>query len=753
VLTLKETGRPGMNAYPVPVRRSALCESGFSSTGAVATNATMALGWKPTDVSTAYPLCDPTHHYLLTIRKVGATVTVWKQDVEVGSYTSSATTYAELLAEALTEYAGTTTGYVSRLVIVEAALDYTSFYQASGAVAGLWAPCGPGGPAPHTLLEFTDAASLDANSALRPALSANACSGGSASASSVSGEYTASRAFNGVSGGTTQYPDCWWSTGSAGQWVAYDFGAGNGKEIVSLRFQDYLYGNDRVKNFRVEYSDDGSTWDTAYSGVKANNQTSANPWTHVWFPSVGVHRHWRLYVVDSWSGLVLVQEVEMFEAVVGSTVAPGDWTLAAAQSTDTPTNNGCTLHPLDPATVGTLSDGNLTTTGDAKVTLRPTSGKWYYEKDGVGVSYDADTSGPFDPVLTAGTYNFGATAWNDSGPASDESPLMDAGLPEPAVLDPSEHVLIATFTAPTGERQDLTVGWDAENADWGLRLKNLDAAENWHYISTVAGLGYSNDAYSSASGAPRVALTTPLSVSGNTITIPSDLLTDGGTYAVEVFRVGPEYGFNIVTYTGTGALNTVAHGMGRVPFAVAVMPNDANEHPWVFNTTGTGWNGALSMLLTNAFTVSASVWNNTAPTSTMVTFGTNAAVNAAGNAYQMWVWSDAGVYREIDYTGTGVAGAGAATGDTGGTPEAILFLKDADGAYNWLAHWSMRSPDNPIDKYIRPNVYNAEGTYIALDILSNGFKAIAAQPAGWNTNGHQHVGIAVVHNPKYRNAY
>jgi hypothetical protein len=137
----------------------------------------------------------------------------------------------------------------------------------------------------------------------------------------------------------------------------------------------------------------------------------------------------------------------------------------------------------------------------------------------------------------------------------------------------------------------------------------------------------------------------------------------------------------------------------------------------------------------------------------MVTFGTNAAVNAAGNAYQMWVWSDAGVYREIDYTGTGVAGAGAATGDTGGTPEAILFLKDADGAYNWLAHWSMRSPDNPIDKYIRPNVYNAEGTYIALDILSNGFKAIAAQPAGWNTSGHQHVGIAVVHNPKYRNAY
>ena len=126
--------------YPTTIEYSALAESGFSSTGAVATDATIALGWKPTDVDTTYPLCDPTNHYLLTIRKVGTTVTVWKQDIEVGSYTTSATTYAGLLAEALTEYAGSTAGYVSRLIIVESALDYTTFYRQSSSVPGLWMP-------------------------------------------------------------------------------------------------------------------------------------------------------------------------------------------------------------------------------------------------------------------------------------------------------------------------------------------------------------------------------------------------------------------------------------------------------------------------------------------------------------------------------------------------------------------------------------------------------------------------------------
>jgi len=75
------------------------------------------------------------------------------------------------------------------------------------------------------------------------------------------------------------------------------------------------------------------------------------------------------------------------------------------QVLDSPSNSFCVLNPIDTNTSGTLSDGNLVTSGNARVTMQPASGQWYYEKDGSGVS----VSGAFNPSLTSGTYNFGSS--------------------------------------------------------------------------------------------------------------------------------------------------------------------------------------------------------------------------------------------------------------------------------------------------------------------------------------------------------
>ncbi|EGB15154.1 hypothetical protein DND132_1948 [Pseudodesulfovibrio mercurii] len=401
------------------------------------------------------------------------------------------------------------------------------------------------------------------------------------------------------------------------------------------------------------------------------------------------------------------------------------------------------------------------------VAVDPSAGKMWVRHNGAWILGGNPATGE-NPTLTfapqsvvpgVGEYNGGYVSvdFGQHGyayaPPDGFLPLCDASRPEPAVLDTSAHVLVTTFTAPAGAPRAITVGWDAEHTDWGLRLKNLDADENWRYISTVAGLGYSNDAYASASGAPRVALTTPLSASGGVITIPADLLTDGDTYAVEVLRVGPKSGFDIVTYTGTGAVRTVVHGLGSAPFAVLIMPNDATAHPWVFNTDALGWGTSLAALATDAATTSATCWNDTAPTDVGVTVATDAALNASGDAYQMWVWADAGVYREIDYTGSGTTGAGGAVAHLGGTPEAVLFLKDAAGAYHWPVHWAVRSASNPVDEYVNSDVYSAEAADDKMDFLSNGFKIIQSVTNGYNVGGHRHVGIAVAGNEKYRNGY
>jgi len=77
---------------------------------------------------------------------------------------------------------------------------------------------------------------------------------------------------------------------------------------------------------------------------------------------------------------------------------------------DSPTNNYCTLNPLDP-TGSTFSNGNLTTTGDATTTFDGIDGKWYYEKDGVGVTVDGAVG-----TVGSGAYNFGQRAFSGGIP-------------------------------------------------------------------------------------------------------------------------------------------------------------------------------------------------------------------------------------------------------------------------------------------------------------------------------------------------
>ena len=146
--------------FPTSIPYSALLESGYSSTGAPATNATIALGWKPTK-ATSTPLIDMTGHYAVTIRKVDSTVTVWKGGTELAAYGGAVgSTYAELVNNVLTFYGGAEEGYYSRIAIVEDSLTWSSFWEASDLVTGLYVPIILSGLTLHTLLDFSNAADL-----------------------------------------------------------------------------------------------------------------------------------------------------------------------------------------------------------------------------------------------------------------------------------------------------------------------------------------------------------------------------------------------------------------------------------------------------------------------------------------------------------------------------------------------------------------------------------------------------------------
>ena len=105
MLTPKEIGG-SLPVYGFDISCSALLEPGYASIGAVADQATIAVCFKPTAVNTAYPLCDPTNHYLLLVTRNGAVAEVRKNGVLLGSYVTTATSYAGVLSEALTALRG-----------------------------------------------------------------------------------------------------------------------------------------------------------------------------------------------------------------------------------------------------------------------------------------------------------------------------------------------------------------------------------------------------------------------------------------------------------------------------------------------------------------------------------------------------------------------------------------------------------------------------------------------------------------------
>ncbi|WP_319469373.1 discoidin domain-containing protein [uncultured Pseudodesulfovibrio sp.] len=305
-------GGSGANVFPVRIGYSALLESGYSSTGAVATDCTIAFGFKPTAASTV-PLNDTDGHYLLTIQKQGGTVKVWKQGVQLADYTGAVgATHAEFVANVLVAYCGNSKGYYSRLAIVQCVKSFLDFWELSPDVTGLWRPRNLAGLPLHTLLDFGDAANLGLdvsgngndwvlnglqsddtptdNATTRewaePAiLKSSAVAdvvlrqgmagvqqfvGGTPSASSTwpggspyGTGYTVEGGFDSANAYLT-HADIWMSNEVGGGTLTYDFGEGNTKELSSfgilssnINETGYSYS---PKDFVIEGSLDNKTW-------------------------------------------------------------------------------------------------------------------------------------------------------------------------------------------------------------------------------------------------------------------------------------------------------------------------------------------------------------------------------------------------------------------------------------------------------------------------------------------------------------
>lgn len=205
-------------------------------------------------------------------------------------------------------------------------------------------------------------------------------------------------------------------------------------------------------------------------------------------------------------------------------------------------------------------------------------------------------------------------------------------------------------------------------------------------------------------------------------------------------------GFSVVTYTGTGANATVGHGLGVAPKMVIVKNRSAVSSWRVYhaNANASPATGNLYLDATNAFTTDATSWNNTAPTSSVVSLGVSSAGNANGNNHVIYAFAEiAGFSKFGSYTGNGSADGPFVY--CGFRPKFVLW-KSAGEVSFWNIVDTSRSPDNPSVNYLNPNSSSAEGAANLIDTLSNGFK-LRVNSAGNNASGQTYIFMAFAENP------
>lgn len=152
----------------------------------------------------------------------------------------------------------------------------------------------------------------------------NQCIGGAAFASSEVAGHTADEAFNHTFRDGGGGNDLWAGTSNTNEWLAYDFGLGNAKDIVAIGIVVRNGSLDQSPNdFRVEWSDDGITWTELFS-VADQTAWVTNEYRRFIDPDFdptggmgagsehGSHDFWRLFVCRAVSDdAPAIGEVEM----------------------------------------------------------------------------------------------------------------------------------------------------------------------------------------------------------------------------------------------------------------------------------------------------------------------------------------------------------------------------------------------------------------------------------------------------------
>ena len=209
-------------------------------------------------------------------------------------------------------------------------------------------------------------------------------------------------------------------------------------------------------------------------------------------------------------------------------------------------------------------------------------------------------------------------------------------------------------------------------------------------------------------------------------------------------------GFSIVSYTGTGSVATVGHGLGVAPKLIIIKRRTGGTDAWPVDLRATSGTAYLNETGSVQAYGNSTPFPSTAPTTTVFSIGTANNANANGSDFIAYCFAEKQGYSKMGkYEGNGNADGTFVY--TGFKPAFTLIKRDATD--NWVIH-DNRRPErggNPNDAALRANLADGEyGGSQGVDFLSNGFKA-RQNDGEFNASGNSYIYLAIAEEPLVAN--
>ena len=362
-----------------------------------------------------------------------------------------------------------------------------------------------------------------------------------------------------------------------------------------------------------------------------------------------------------------------------------------------------------------------------------------------------------------GYANFGQRPFSYTPPTGFKA-LNTLNLPALTISNGASYMAATTYT---GTGASLTIANTVGSASFQPDLvwvKGRSGATDHAWYDAVRGVQKQLESNSTGAETTETTGLTAFGSTGFTVGALAQMNTNTATYVAWQWNAGgstvtntsglisaqvranPTAGFSVVTFTSPASGGfTFGHGLSVTP-GMFILKDRTNA--------GTAWgvwhqslaNTAQSYLQlnsTNAVAANANIWNNTAPTSTLISTQSGQVVLGSANCVAYCFAPVAGYSAFGSYTGNGSADGPFVY--LGFRPRYIMRKRTDTTAY-WVVYDTARNTYNVVGEDLYPNDSLAGSNDFTMDILSNGFK-IRNNGANINASGGTYIYMAFAENP------